>query len=150
MIRALFFFLLCISFNIHGQTFLGNSKAEILAAAFESYGSGKISVEKFDKTSSFITVKNGYETLYYYLMNDVCVEFVVEKPYSCNCLDVDIAAYDKNCIATEENVWVSKDYSKKYQMVLNESNYSVSVVSLTSIPELQDLPKVLTAKRTKE
>jgi hypothetical protein len=144
MSRLLFFLLLLISFHGNAQTFLGNSKTEILASAYENFEIDKISIKKFDEKSSYISIVNSYETLYYYLIDDICVEFLVEKPYSCNCLEVDITAYDENCIATGEKEWVSKDYLKKYKIVLNESTYAVSVVSIEDKKAIQNLQKIFT------
>lgn len=142
MIRLLFFCLLFVGFKSYAQTFLGNSKAEILASAYADFDEDKIAIKKLDTADSYIKVVNGYETLYYYLKNDVCAEFVVVKPYSCNCLQVDITAYNENCIATGDHEWVSKDRSKKYKMTLNESDYAVSVVSLENRPA-HEAPELL-------
>lgn len=144
MIRLLFFCLLFAGYNNYAQTFLGNSKAEILASAYDDFAQNKIAIKDIDTTKSYIKVVNGYETLYYHLEDNVCTEFVVVKPYSCNCLEVDITAYNENCITIGDHEWISKDQSKKYKMTLNEGDYAVSVVLLENEP-VPELPKNLTA-----
>lgn len=128
MSRLLFILPLLFYFNCQAQSHLGKSKTELLALTKKAFPDAKTSF--YDKAdSSYIEVLNGYETLYYYLKDDICVKFVVLKPYSCNCLETDIEAYRKNCIALGNLSWLSKDYKKLYQMNLRQEYYSLSIVA---------------------
>jgi hypothetical protein len=77
---------------------------------------------------ALIKINHNYETLYFYLVNDVCVKFVVSKPYSCNCLATDIMAYNSNLTSIAKLKWVSKDFKKVYQTTLDKKEYTVSIV----------------------
>ena len=142
----IFLALFLASFNSFSQTFLGQSKEEITRFSFNNYDAQKMSVKKVDKSASYVKVINDYETLYYYLVDDICVEFQVVKPYTCQCLEEDIAAYDINCISIGEKEWVSKDFSKLYQLTMNESDYTVSIVKLETRPEMTISPAGLISK----
>jgi hypothetical protein len=128
LLFSLAFFL---SFSCVAQSYLGQTREEIYQLISEDFKD--IEPTFFaDSERPYLQLKNGYETLYYYLEDDICVEFVVIKPYSCNCLETDFNAYEENCIALAPFKWASKDYSKFYEMTMQDSTYSLSIVSNTS------------------
>lgn len=130
--RAFFlFFCLFLYFNCDAQSYLGKSREEISRLSQKDFKDAELTFVA-DAERPFLLLKNGYETLYYYLQNEVCVEFVVVKPYSCNCLETDFNAYQENCIALSPFKWASKDYSKLYQMDLQKTTYSLSITPYSS------------------
>lgn len=131
MARLFFLLPLFFYFNCHAQSHLGKSKNELLKIAEASFPRAETSYINDPDEGNFIRIINGYETIYYYFEDEVCVRFVVLKPYSCNCLETDIEAYKKNTIALGNLKWVSKDYKKLYQMKLKQEYYSLSVVPNT-------------------
>ncbi len=122
---------LALSFHCAAQSYLGKSKEEIQQLAKQDFEDAAL-VSRAEAERPFLQIKNGYETLYYYLKEGVCTEFVVVKPYSCNCLETDFNAYQENCLPLSPFKWVSKDYSKIYQMSLNKTSYSLSIVPNSS------------------
>ena len=120
------FLFLYISFSCTAQSYLGKTKEEIYQLIDENFKEPSTTFTA-DSEQPFIQLENGYETLYYYLKNDVCVKFVVVKPYSCNCLETDFTAYQENCIAIGPFKWASKDYTKIYQMTMQDRTYSLSI-----------------------
>lgn len=136
-------FFLSICFNGFSQTYLGSSKSEVIKSSYEKLEQKNILIDDIGSDSSYVKIKNDYETLYYYFIDDVCVEFRVFKPYSCQCLDQDIAAYEESCIAIGDKKWISKDGSKLYQMDLLEENYIVSVVQIDKKPVTETPPAIL-------
>lgn len=127
MARLLFLLPFFLYFNCHAQAHLGKSKNELLKITESEFPRAETSYIA-EPEGAYIRVMNGYETLFYYLENDVCVRFEVLKPYSCNCLEDDIEAYKKNAIALGNLKWVSKDYKKIYQMTLKQEYYSLSIL----------------------
>ena len=143
MTRLFILFFLVFCFNGFSQSYLGSSKSDVVKSSYEKFEQENIIIDDIGSNSSYVKIKNGYETLYYYFIDDVCVEFRVFKPYSCQCLEQDIAAYDANCIAIGDKKWVSKDRSKLYQMDLNEKDYIVSVVQIEKQPVIETSPAIL-------
>lgn len=129
------FLFLYISFNCNAQSYLGQSREEIYQLVSEDFKDVD-PIFFADSERPYLQVKNGYETLFYYLEDDVCVEFVVVKPYSCNCLETDFNAYQENCIALAPFKWASKDYSKFYEMTMQDNTYSLSIVANASFSAL--------------
>ena len=121
--------LLCcfLYFNCHAHSYLGKTKKEVFNQSGIDFEDGELSYSA-DAEQPFIKIVHGYETLYYYFENDTCVKFKVVKPYSCNCLETDIQAYQKHCIPLGELKWISQDQSKIYEMSLMEHTYSLSIV----------------------
>lgn len=127
MSRFLIILFLFISFSATAQSYLGKNKEEIVNLTQSEFKNIKLTFDQISKDSACIKVVNRYETLYYFLIEDVCVEFMVVKPYNCNCLEKDIYNYDKHLISLGENTWMSKDMSTNYQMIFDEKEYAVSV-----------------------
>lgn len=125
------FLFLYINFSCHAQSYLGKTKEEIYQLIDEDFEEASPTFTA-DSERPYLQLENGYETLFYYLQDEVCVEFVVVKPYSCNCLETDFNAYQENCIALSPFKWASKDYSKLYQMNLQKTTYSLSITPYTS------------------
>lgn len=127
MARILFIFLLFVCFNGNAQSYLGKSRKEIAKLAKTDFSNPKVSFNS-NSEHTYVKIINEYESLYYYLENDVCVKFVVYKPYSCNCLEADIQAYKSQLISYGDLKWVSKDNSKIYEITLYGNKYSISIV----------------------
>ena len=130
MTRFLFILFFFVSFTCSAQSYLGKSRKEIYKFFKTEFTDAKISFNS-DSEDTYIRIINGYETLYYYMKNDVCVKFVVYKPYSCNCIETDIKAYESRLVSYGDLKWISQDYSKIYEMSLYGTNYSISVVQNT-------------------
>lgn len=121
------FLFLYVNFSCHAQSYLGKTKEEIYQLMDEDFEEPSPTFTA-DSERPYLQLENGYETLYYYLEDNVCVKFVVVKPYSCSCLETDFNAYQENCIAIGPFEWVSKDYTKIYQMTMQDRTYSLSIV----------------------
>lgn len=126
MIRFTIIFFL-FSFTTSAQTYLGNNKEEILKKSEVDFKNFKIFYEEINETLSLIRIKDDYEILTYYLINDACVKFEVSKPYSCQCLSKDIMNYNSKLTSIGKFKWVSKDLSKVYQLKMNKDDYNISV-----------------------
>ena len=131
MRTILLLFCFFLYFNGSAQSYLGKTREEITRLAGEDFKDAEL-IYTASPERPYLQLQNGYETLYYYLKNNVCVEFVVVKPYSCNCLETDFQAYQDNCIALGPFKWVSKDYSNVYQMSMQKTTYSLSITPNTS------------------
>jgi hypothetical protein len=129
---ARYFLILCflfLSLNLHAQSYLGKNKEEIyeLVKARSKKAILEYASDSLDAQHPYIKVSHHYETLYYYLEDDVCVKFEVVKPYSCNCLDTDLKAYQQNCIAVGDLKWVDKEYTNIFKMTMYEKEYKLSI-----------------------
>lgn len=139
MARLFFLLPLFFCFNGYAQSHLGKTKTELLELCRSDFPRAEtIYVNEGD--AAYIQVLHGYETLFYHLEDDVCVMFEVLKPYSCDCLETDIAAYKKNAIALGNLKWVSKDYKKIYQMTLQQEYYSLSIIPTPRANEQRKSP----------
>lgn len=136
MAKYLFIFFFFLYFNCNAQSYLGKTRKEITELAKDHFEDAKFTFNS-NSEATYIKIVHDYETLYYYLENDVCVKFVVYKPFSCKCLHTDIMAYETNLISYGELMWISPDYTKIYEMELFGEDYSLTIVpvheqSLTS------------------
>jgi hypothetical protein len=137
MAKLFFLLPLFLYFNCHAQAHLGKNKNELIAIAKAAFPQAEINYVT-ENEASYIQVLNGYENLYYYLEEGICVKFVVLKPYSCNCLETDIEAYRNHCISLGNLKWLSKNQEKLYIMKLKQDSYSLTIVPNTpSEPQYQ-------------
>lgn len=134
MIKYVVFLIGIIPLAGNSQSFLGETQRKIFKLS-EDLFEGTKTYQKLDESFSFLKILNEYETLYYFFEDGICVEFMVSKPYSCECLDQDIEAYNTACIPVEEGKWMSKDRTRLYQMTLNKDEYTVSIVPLDTQQE---------------
>lgn len=127
MAKYIFLLSFFLYFNSNAQSYIGKSKKEILQLVQKDFTKdAKLSFNS-NLGHPYIEVTNDYETLYYYLEEDICVRFVVWKPYSCGCLETDIKAYNENLISNGDLEWKNKEESKVYTMSLHEDNYSLRI-----------------------
>lgn len=127
MAKYIFIFSFFLYFNCNAQSYLGKTRNEIKKLSKVDFQDAKITFSS-NSDNTFIKIINSYETLFYYLENDVCVKFVVYKPFNCKCLNTDIMAYETNLISYGDLKWISQDYSKIYEMELFSEHYSLSIV----------------------
>jgi len=128
MAKFIMIFFLFIGFTGNAQTFLGKSKEDIYNKYKSETSKGvEISDEISDDSISIITINHDYEVLNFFMVDDVCVKFVVSKPYSCNCLSTDIMAYNAQLTPIGKMKWVSKDLSKLYELTMDKKTYSVAI-----------------------
>lgn len=126
MTKYLFILFFFLYFNCDAQSYLGKTRKEIYKLAETDLADAKLSFN-VNADGTFIKAINDYETLYYYLEDDICVRFEVYKPYTCNCLETDVQAYNMNLISDGDHKWISRDYARIYEMTLYGTNYRLSV-----------------------
>lgn len=142
MIRFAFLLLFFQCFESHAQSFLGHTKEEIQKLIPKTKNMVDPEVKYIEEGGiTYLKVTNDYETLHYYLDEGVCVQFEVIKPYSCNCLKTDYAAYQEHCLAIGKLNWVSSDYALQYKMELLEDTYRVTV-KRNDAGKLSEVPKI--------
>lgn len=127
MAKCLFLLSFFLYFNCNAQSYIGKSKKEILQLFKKDFSKDARLSFNSSSNQTVIEIINDYETLYYYLEEDTCVQFIVWKPYSCGCLETDVKAYNENLISNGNLEWKSKEESKLYKMTLYENNYCLRV-----------------------
>lgn len=136
MARSLFIlFSLCLFIycgNLHAQSYLGKNKKEIYQLVQARSAEALLTYHPAPDGPdlAFVEVSFLYEKLYYYLEDGVCVKFEVIKPYSCNCLETDIEAYQQACIAVGDLQWINKEYTNLFKMSLYENEYKLSITPI--------------------
>lgn len=139
MAKFIFIILLFAGIAANAQTYLGYNKEAILESAKLDYKKREVRQEILNDSISVIKIKNDYENIFFYLVDDRCVKFTVTKPYSCNCLSSDIMTYNSQLVSIGKFTWRSEDASKIYQIKLNKKSYEVIIIDNHLNPDLISL-----------
>ncbi len=125
---ALIFTLLSFFYVTDGysQSYLGKTKSQIIKEAKADYGKTRTAFETINEKLSVIKISNDQETVFLYLVNDVCSEIVVSKRYNLREYSNDIIAFNENFSRIGKTKWISKDLSTVYEINVNQSYYNFS------------------------
>lgn len=126
MKNALLIAALFVCFNSFGQSYLGETKNDLIKICLDKYNLSEISVDRANDKYAIIKIQAKDETVYLHLLDDVCTEVIVSK----NDIDINLASdrakWSSDYISIGIDTWISKDLNTVYRLTIRQESYNLS------------------------